>query len=343
MPEKINPFLTYPVAATPEPGKAVQIQPGIFWIRLPIPFELNHINVWLLQDGDGYTLVDTGISSNTTREAWQHILKEVLNNRPIKRIIVTHFHPDHFGLARWLCELTGAEYAASEETGERTNFLLHKVDHHTVDVRAAFYEQHGIDDLEIFENFLKGNLYAAVVSGIPDKHSVLGEGESIIIGDKEWRVIMAYGHAPGHITLYCEALNLLISGDQILPTITSNISVYADQPDANPLDEYLESFKKFDTLPEDITVLPSHGKVFQGLRIRIGEIVGHHHQTLEKIHSTCEQAHSVMELVPKLFRRKLEGINSVLAFGETLAHLNYLCAEQRLQRKLESGKYIYQQ
>ena len=342
MQEKINPFLTYPVKTTPEPGKAVQIQPGIYWIRLPIPFELDHINVWLLEDGDGYTLVDTGIYSNRTREAWQQIFEEVLKDRPIKRIVVTHFHPDHFGLARWLCERTGAEYVTSEETIERTSFLLDKADHENVETRMAFYQQHGISGLKIFENFLKGSLYTEVVSGYLQSNRIIGDGEILSIGGNDWQVIMTYGHAPGHINLYCKALNMLISGDQILPTITSNVSVYADQPDANPLNEYLESFKKFYFLAEDTMVLPSHGKVFEGLHIRTGEIVGHHHQTLEKIYSICEQAHAVIELVPKLFRRKLEGINSVLAFGETLAHLNYLCAEQRLQRKLESGKYIYQ-
>lgn len=341
MQEKINPFLTYPVSTTPEPGEVLQIRPGVFWIRLPIPFELDHINVWLLEDGDGYTLVDTGISSNKTRIAWERIFSEVIKDKPIKRIIVTHFHPDHFGLARWLVDRSGASYYTSKETQERTNFLLNEADKENVETRMTFYQQHGIEDMEFFEDFLTGSLYAMVVSGSPDSHHLLGEGETINIGDYDWQIIMTYGHAPGHITLHCEALNILISGDQILPTITSNISVYADQPEADPLDEYLQSFNKFESLAADTIVLPSHGMVFKGIHIRIGEIVGHHHTMLEKVLSICEHAHSAKQLVPKLFRRKLEGINTVLAFGETMSNLNYLCKQGKLQRTLKSGNYIY--
>ncbi|MFT5133444.1 MAG: glyoxylase-like metal-dependent hydrolase (beta-lactamase superfamily II) [Gammaproteobacteria bacterium] len=341
MQEKTNPSLTYPLASTPEPGCAVQVHPGVYWLRLPIPFELNHINVWLLEDGDGFTLVDTGISAGRTCKAWEQIFEEVIKDKPITRIIVTHFHPDHFGLAKWLGDRTGAEYYTSQETLERTSFLLNTANKEDIDSRMIFYQQHGIEDKDLFEEFLKGNLYSVIVSGLPEQCHIISEGEKINIGGNDWEVIMTYGHAPGHITLHCETLKLLISGDQILPTITSNVSVYADQPDANPLDEFLQSFNKFKAIAEDTIVLPSHGKVFQGIHTRIGEIVGHHEIMLIKVLSICEQAHSSMELVPQLFRRKLEGINTVLAFGETLANLNYLWAEKKLQRSLESGRYIY--
>jgi len=340
---KIYPTLTYPVNEIPETGKAVQIDPGIYWIRLPIPFELNHINVWLLDDGDGYTLVDTGVSTVKTREAWQKIFNEVIRDKPVQRVVVTHFHPDHFGLARWLCDRTGAEYFSSKETSDRTAILLEKTDKKTGEARKVFYQQHGIADWEIFENFIKGNLYAEIVSGNPKSRNILGEGETICMGGNDWRVIMSYGHAPGHISLYCETLNMLISGDQILPTISSNVSVYADQPDANPLHDFLNSFNIFESLPEDIIVLPSHGQVFKGMHTRMEEIIEHHDVMLGKVLSICEQAHTVTELVPKLFPRKLEGINTILAFGETLSHLNYLYVKKRLQRRLQSGIYTYQQ
>ncbi len=342
MKEKTNPFLTYPVAATPGSGEVVQVLPGIYWLRLPIPFELKHINVWLLEDGDAYTLVDTGISSGKTCQAWEQVFKNVLNDKPIRRIIVTHFHPDHFGLARWLCERSGASYYASEETLAHTNFLLTTENEENADTRAAFYQQHGIEDAILFEDFLKGKLYAEVVSGNPESGNIVVDKEIINIGGIDWRVIMTYGHASGHITLYSEALNVLISGDQILPSITSNISVFAEQPEANPLDEYLQSFDEFKPLPDDTMVLPSHGKVFSGIHMRIGEIIGHHHTMLDKVHSLCEQAHSAKQLVPKLFSRKLDGMNSILAFGETIAHLNYLCKQEKLQRVLKEGCYVYQ-
>jgi glyoxylase-like metal-dependent hydrolase (beta-lactamase superfamily II) len=340
--EKINPNLRHPIEATPESGEAVEIQKGVYWIRLPVPFELNHINVWLLEDNDGYTLVDTGISSSKTCTAWERIFKDVIKEKSIIRIIVTHFHPDHFGLAHWLCERTNADYFASTETIERVNFLLDMEDKNHLETRMSFYQQHEIAETEFFEDFLKGSLYAAVVSGKPANTNVINDADSLKIGEYQWQVIMTYGHAPGHINLYCKELNMLISGDQVLPTITSNVSVHADQPEENPLQDYLASFLKLKFLPADTLVLPSHGKVFEGLHQRIKEIVDHHDEKLQEVFLICEQAHSASELMPKLFRRKLEGINSVLGFGETLAHLNYLCKQERLQRNLQEGRYIYQ-
>jgi glyoxylase-like metal-dependent hydrolase (beta-lactamase superfamily II) len=342
MQEKINPRLKHPISTTPDLGGAVQVCPGVFWIRLPIPFELNHINVWLLEDGDGYTLIDTGISARNTREAWEEIFKNVIKGKPIHKIIVTHFHPDHFGLCNWLCERTNAEYFTSEETLERVGFLLDVEDKDNIETRMEFYQRHEISDVDFFEDFLKGSLYTAVVSGAPAKQSILEDGENIKIGENIWQVIMTYGHAPGHINLYCEALNILISGDQVLPTITSNMSVHADQPNANPLEEYLQSFDKLAFLPDNTLVLPSHGKVFEGVHIRIAEVVAHHHETLDKVFTLCEKSCSASELMPNLFRRKLEGINSVLAFGETLAHLNYLCEQGRLKCTVREDRYIYQ-
>lgn len=342
MQEKTNPNLSHPVEATPEPGEAIEIRKGIYWIRLPIPFELNHINVWLLEDNDGYTLVDTGISSKKTCAAWDRIFKDVIKEKSINRIIVTHFHPDHFGLVHWLCERTNAAYFASEETIERVNFLLGMQNKNHLETRMSFYQQHQITDIDFFEDFLKGSLYAAVVSGRPENNNIVSDGECLSIGEHEWQAIMTYGHAPGHINLYCKELNMLISGDQVLPTITSNVSVHADQPEENPLQDYLASFLKMEFLPSDTLVLPSHGKVFEGLHQRIKEVVDHHGDKLEEVYSICERAHSASELLPKLFRRKLEGINSVLAFGETLAHLNYLCKQERLQRNLQKGKYIFE-
>ncbi len=341
MHEKTNPRLNYPLETTPRAGGAVEIKTGIYWLRLPIPFELNHINVWLLEDGDGYTLIDTGISAKKTCAAWEQLFSDVIKEKSIKRIIVTHFHPDHFGLTGWLSERTQAQYLTSKETVERVSFLLDSKNKDNIETRMEFYQHHEVSDIDFFEDFLKGSLYAAVVSGSPDTHTEIKEGEIITIGENDWRAIMTYGHAPGHINLYSESLNMLISGDQILPTITSNVSVHADKPEENPLDDYLKSFKKFESLPADTMVLPSHGKIFEGIHLRIEEIIEHHHETLEKVFGICEKAHSTAELVPKLFRRKLEGINTVLAFGEALSHLNYLCGQQRLQRTLESGRYVY--
>lgn len=341
MKEKQNPLLEHLFENGPETGAMLEIFKGLYWLRIPIPFELNHINVWLIEDEDSFTLVDTGIASKMTRSMWEQLLADALKGKPIKRIIVTHFHPDHFGLAQWLSATTGADYLASIETEERTRFVLFEAEKQDRERIDNYYLQHGIEDITLFEEFLKGKYYAQVVSGHIDCSAYLANGDSLSIGGNEWRVIMAYGHAPGHITLYCPQLNCLISGDQVLPTISTNIAVHADNPDADPLAEFINSFSLFDEIPGDVVVLPSHGLPFRGLHKRLEELSGHHQHALEKTLDFCAEAHSTVEIMPRLFRRKLEGLNMVLAFGETLAHVNYLCMKGSLKRELDAGLYTY--
>lgn len=342
MKEKVNPHLEHPFAHPPASGDGLEVAPGLYWLRLPIPFELNHINVWLLEEERGFTLVDTGIDSTRTREAWEGLLKNFLRGKPVICIIITHFHPDHFGLARWLQNRFNAEYMCSMETRQHTDFLLNGDDSEFADGRGLFYEQHAIVETSLFEDFLRGKMYEQIVSGNPCCQRELEDGECLQIGGREWQVIMAYGHAPGHITLYSSELNTLISGDQILPTITSNVSVYADEPDANPLAAFLGSLDRYVELPGNTRVLPSHGAVFCGLQTRLEQLKAHHREKLEKVEALCKSTHSVNTLMPKLFSRKLEGINVVLAFGETLANLNYLYHQGRLERKLRDGYYVFQ-
>ena len=341
MKEKTNPDLDFPIQP-PEVGEGVEIAAGVYWLRLPIPFELNHINVWLLDDGDGYTLVDTGIYSKKTCAAWEDLLEKQFNDKPINRIIVTHFHPDHFGLVGWLKQKFDASYMASRETESMTEYLFNPAEQHSNELRREFYSQHNLTETKDFEEFLQGYIYTQIVSGSLVCDQYLVDGDCVVIGESEWRVMMGYGHAPGHVTLYSEKLDMLISGDQVLPTITSNVSVHATDPDKNPLLEFLDSFIQYQGLPEDTLVLPAHGKVFQGLHVRVEQIVQHHERVLEKVYDFCEQPHGVLDLMPHLFKRKLEGMNLVLGFGEALAHLNYLYLEGKIKRELEQGCYRYQ-
>lgn len=343
MSERLNPNLHYPFDSVPSKGEFLNVAPGVEWFRIPIPFELNHINLWLLEDKDGYTLVDTGINSSHSREIWKELLESHFAEKKLKRIVITHFHPDHFGLARWLQKKTGAGVYCSAETVERVEFLLERAESEGVDGRLKFYRDHHIDGELIFEEFLKGNLYRDIISGKPDSISILKDGEKIIVGEYEWSVIMAYGHAPGHITLHCEDLALLISGDQILPTITSNVSVHADLPEEDPLKAYLESLDCFKEISGDTLVLPSHGGVFKGIHTRIEELRVHHDVMLERVLKLCAVNQSITSLLPKIFRRKMEGINQVLAFGEALAHINYLCAMEQVSMVEDSEPLSYLQ
>lgn len=337
------PGLTYPLASAPAPGTVKSVVNGVYWLRLPIPMALDHINVWLLDNGDGWTLIDTGICAVETQEAWTSIFNsDVLNKKPITAIIVTHHHPDHFGLGRWLCEYFDITLNMTAAAFAEVDYLMQAASLQKNREYSEYYRAHGVDDPSLLLKFNAGDDYRNLVSGIPERMELIGDDE-IIIGGNVWQPMLANGHAVGHLSLYCKALNILISGDQILPEITCNISAYAKTPDANPLDEYLKSLDGFSRLPADAIVLPSHGQVFQGLHERIEEIRNDHTLKLEQALSCCETPKSNVDVMQVIFQRELKGLHWILAFGESLAHLKYLEERRQLNRTSRDGKYHYHQ
>lgn len=340
---KSNDKLSYPCSNTPECANGVEIFPGIHWLRLPLPFDLDHINLWLLQDGDAYTLIDTGVCAAKTREAWEILFKDYLHDKPVKRIIVTHYHPDHIGLIQWLSERFCPELLMSQQCYERTNYLLTEHDDAHKNSIADFYHGHGIDDTNPFVDFCTGYNYRQIISGLPKTYSVITDQQIIMIGGRAWRSIMAEGHAEGHLSFYCEDLQLLISGDQVLPSISTNISVHANGPRVDNLGLYLSSFDFFRALPEQCTVLPSHGRVFQGLHERLAQLQRHHEQQLERVYSFCESPSTVKQVFPLMFGRKLNGLNEILGFGEALAHLLHLERKGKLECAEEGGRKRFMQ
>jgi len=328
--------LDYPFTQVPDIATGVEITSGIHWLKLPLPIALDHINVWLLDDGDGWTLIDTGIAIDATRQAWEQLNKHILMGRPINRIVVTHHHPDHFGLARWLSKKFNCHTTMSSASLEKVDTLLREDISDIRDSVDEFYRSNGIDDTGMFVEFDTGRKYRNVVSGIPENITI------IMIGGRSWRTIFADGHAEGHISLYSDALKMLISGDQILPAISSNVSLYASSADSNPLQDYLDSLVRFSRLPESTLVLPSHGMVFRGLHLRIEELQADHKDKLDRVVSFCREPGTVADIVELLFTRKLDDLNRLLAFGETLAHLRYLERQKRLRRTVKQGKNYYQ-
>lgn len=327
--------LEYPIDKPPGIGKSVTIIPGVHWIRLPIPGSLHHINVWLLRDGPGWTLVDSGMALSPVREAWEELFAAVLDGMPIWRVIVTHHHPDHVGLAKWVGERFDAEIWMSEPEFESVLRALHSDPAQRSEVKRQFLTHHGYTDFEGAERFLSGAGYRKIISGAPAGIRALRDGECFTIGDHAWAIIMTGGHATGHAGLYCEELGLLISGDHILPRISSNISVTVDNGDGNPLREYLQSFARFRALPVEPTVLPSHGHVFRGLERRLRQLESEHVYTLGKVVAACKEPRSAGDLYPDIYSSNLDGLHRLLAFGETLAHLRYL--EQRGRLHTETG------
>ncbi|MBI5786652.1 MAG: MBL fold metallo-hydrolase [Rhodocyclales bacterium] len=330
--------IDYPQAKPPAAGSPMAVAPGIEWLRMPLPFALDHINLWLLADGTSYTAVDTGIGLDPVKAAWQSVLAE----RRIGRLLVTHFHPDHLGLAAWLQEQTGAPLWITQGEYLTGQMVKHQVGAYGVPAMCAFFRRHGLDDARVQALADRGNAYGRGVPAIPDSFQPLWEGEDVTIGGRAWRVIIGHGHAPEHASLYCEELHVLISGDMLLPRISTNISVFAGVPDANPLAWFLASLDRLRELPADTLVLPSHGLPFRGLHFRVDQLHAHHTERCAALVGACGEPKSAAELIPVLFPREItDPHQTMFAMGEAIAHLNYLQQARRLERIEENGIIRY--
>ncbi len=315
---------------------------GLFGLRLALPFALDHVNVWFLRDGASWTLIDTGIANEATKNIWSGLLESGLDNRPIGRLIATHFHPDHMGLAGWLCERTGAEFWASRIEWLTARSLAHDESDDFVDAGRRFDRLAGLDSALIAERAARGNLYRTRALAPPAVYVRASEGDDIKIDGEPWRVLIGRGHAPEMICLYSKSRNLLLAADQVLQKISPNVGVWPGEPDANPLSDFMDSFESFRSLPEDALVLPSHGQAFYGLHERIDELIEHHQARLERAEEAAGKGRTAVEIMPTLFDRKLDAHQLGFALGEALAHLNFLVFDGRLQRHLDdTGRYIY--
>jgi glyoxylase-like metal-dependent hydrolase (beta-lactamase superfamily II) len=329
--------LEYPIADPPLPGQTLPLAPGLLWLRMPLPFALNHINLWLIEDGSDWVLVDTGVPDQKSRALWRAVLAGPMAGRPLSRLIVTHFHPDHMGLAAWLLrqfpvamETTQAEWLygrmLSLDSGEAF-----------VEASVAFYRGAGFTDDLLALVAERGNAYGKRVKYIPSACRRLRDGDVLRLGPHRWQVIVGEGHAPEMACLWCEERNLLISGDQILPSISPNVSVWPNEPDADPLRLFLGSLERFRRLPADCLVLPSHGRPFYGLHERIDALARHHQDRLEETREACRQPITAYDLLTIMFPRELDSHQLFFAIGESLAHLHYLAAKGQLVRETDSA------
>lgn len=345
--------LHYPYKETlPETGHTLEVAPGVLWIRMGLPFALNHINLWLIADDyptdqgvvRGWTAVDCGINSDATRDAWEILFgnnNDGLRGLPIVRVIATHCHPDHVGLADWLCSRWNAPLWMS--AGEYAFARMMSAGLPGVDGPAMFphFRKHGLNTTDMQEKLQeRKNYYTRLVPTMPNAYHRLQAGQEIAIGQHQWRIITGFGHAPEHVSLYCAALNCLISGDMLLPRISTNVSVFAVEPEANPVQQYLTSLQDYATLPEDVLVLPSHGKPFRGAHTRIAQLQQHHQDRLAEVLAACTTPRSAYDIVPIMFRRPLDAHQLTFAIGEALAHCHYLWFEGKLKRIVGEDEVI---
>ena len=330
--------LEYPIAVPPEIGGATPLGSGVTWLRLPVPGALRHINIWLLEDGAGWTLVDTGMNVAAAREAWEGPLTAVLAGRPITRIICTHHHPDHAGLAGWLAARHGVPIYMSEAEERLLRALLGTgTDHEAVLARIAAFEREGLAVTPEMRPVAAVEGYRRVMSGIPAEIRRLSGGDELLIGGVRWVAHLVRGHTDGQLVFHAPAAGLLIAGDQVLPRITSNIGIYPERDDPDPLASFLDSFAGLAALEPEPLVLPSHGNVFRGLRRRLDELRAHHVETLAEVEGLVVEPTTAAELAGRLFRAPLDPFNRMLAVGETLAHLHYLAARGRIRVLEEPG------
>ena len=339
--------LDYPFAdALPEPGRKREIAPGIWWIRQPLPFALDHINLWLLRDRfdgrDGWTVIDCGIASEATQDLWRQVIDNELDGLPIVRILCTHTHPDHLGNASWLQRrmpadrppplwMTLGEYAM----GRVLQAALPGTDGPGI---VAHYTAHGLTDRSYLDSLgQRTGYFSKLVPDMPETYRRIAHDETFPIGDDTWRVITGFGHSPEHAALYAEKANILIAGDMLLPRISTNVSVHAMEPEADPVRQFLDSIRRFDPLPDDALVLPSHGRPFRRFHRRIRQLVEHHDARLAEVLAHCASPRTAADIVPIMFRRPLDTHQLFFAFGEALAHLHALWYAGSLHRERDAG------
>jgi glyoxylase-like metal-dependent hydrolase (beta-lactamase superfamily II) len=335
-------LLTYPFPAPPAPGALLTVAPGVAWLRMPLPFALDHINLWLLDDDDGYTIVDTGYGVERTRDLWEIVFAGLPPGRPVRRVIVTHYHPDHVGCADWLCRRWNVELWMTEAEFLSAHAVREGVAGYGTKVMQNHFRHHGLDEERLKAQETRGNAYLRGVPGMPSTYRRMIDGDTVAVGVHLWRVTTAYGHAPEHVTLRCSELGVLISGDQVLPKITTNIGVWGNQPEGDPLKRFLDSLARFEPLPADTLVLPSHGLPFRGLQVRIEQLRAHHVARLAELAAACHEPRTAAELLPVLFSRALDDHQMMFAMGEIVAHLNYLMYAGRLERaRDDQGVYRF--
>ncbi len=324
--------LAYPHAQPPAPGSLIEVASGVQWFRLPLPYRLDHVNIYLIQDADGWTVLDTGLGTDACRAVWEAVLKGPLAGQRLTSMVVTHYHPDHVGLAGWLAERFGLPLSMPRPEYLYSLALQYAPGDLGADMHRPFYRRHGLSP-EVTEGVLgRGHEYLRRTTGVPTTYHRIQHGDSLRIGARPFQVITGGGHALEQAMLYRSEEQLFFAADQVIARISPNVSVHAMEPDLDALGIYLRSLSGLrDLVAPDVLALPGHGLPFYGLHARIAELIEHHAQRCDAIADACRrQPLSVAEIVPRLFQRELDEHQTGFAFGEVLAHVNHMLSGDRL-------------
>jgi glyoxylase-like metal-dependent hydrolase (beta-lactamase superfamily II) len=343
-PEAHRPKLTYPFDETPKPGEAIEVAPGVKWLRMPLGGSLAWINVWAIEDGDGWAIADTGMGGADTQQAWRKAFAGPLAGKSVTRVFVTHMHPDHIGMAGWLTRRFHCRLWISRLEFLMCRSLAADTGREAPPDALEFYKAAGWDEeaLETYRARFGG--FGRGLHALPDSFHRIRDGDEIRIGEHLWRVVVGSGHSPEHVCLYCPELKVVITGDQVLPKISSNVSVFPTEPDGDPLTEWLTTLAAIKArIPDDVLVLPAHNEPFRGLHARIDHLIGGHERNLVRLKGTIAEPRRAVDVFGALFKRRIDGGLLGLATGESLAHLNCLIARgEAVRRRDAAGVDWYQ-
>tara|TARA_R110002049_G_scaffold29972_2_gene102035 strand:+ start:122809 stop:123870 length:1062 start_codon:yes stop_codon:yes gene_type:complete len=338
--------LRFPWEEVPARGEAIEVAPGMLWLRLPLPMKLDHVNVYALDEGDHWTVIDTGFASNKSREIWREIMAGPLGGKPVGRVVVTHHHPDHIGLAGWFQTEFGAELVTTRTAWLTARMLTLDVQDVPVAESLSFYRKSGMD-AEIYDKRAAERPFnfADIVAPLPLGYTRIQQGDVITMGGRVWDVHMGNGHAPEHATFWSRDDNLVIAGDQILPSISPNVGVYPTEPMADPIAEWLEACERLALLARaDHLVLGGHKLPFTGLPKRMTQLIENHHGALKRLLSHIDTPKSASECFAPLFKRAIGEAEYGLALVEAVAHLSHLYQTGLATRSLRAadGAWVYQ-
>ena len=339
--------LIYPCGEPPAAGSTRQVAPGVLWMRMPMPFKPMHINIWAIEDGNGWAIVDTGLLTCDTTAAWRKLFSDPLSSGGATRVFVTHMHPDHVEMAGWLTRKFNCRLWMTRSEYLTCRMFVCDTGREAPEEAIRFYRKAGWDDVALEYYRTRFGNFGKMTHILPDSYRRLRDKESITIGNRQWTIVVGNGHSPEHACLYCPDLKLLISGDQILPRISSNVSVYPTEPDADPLNDWIKSLKKLKLeIPNDVLVLPSHDEPFHGLHERLDSLISSQSHVLDRLRTSLQDPKRAIDVFNVLFSRTItseENDHLGLATGESIAHLNYLIGRGEAKMKLDNDGVAWYQ